>query len=186
LFVKKCLRCGRPAEDSAVYCPACGDSIFEPIDDSPRADDAGAAAPDTDSAPQTGASRQQYAQYQYGAPQQPPYGGPRQPPYGPPPYGRYGQPQYPPRYYPMPRVKEDPATVGDYLLFALFMIIPVFNLVYLILAAVGGPRYKPSMTNCARAVLILLAIGIVIVVILGIILAVSNAAFPSYYGYKFY
>jgi hypothetical protein len=184
-FVKKCLRCGRIEEDSAVYCPSCGDSIFERIEDSPHAGAGFSAAPGI--APRYGdAPRHDEPQPgqapPYGASQQPPYGASRQPPYNAPPYGPYGEPPCPPRYYPLPAVKQDPVTVGDYLLFALFMIIPVFNLVYLILVAVGGPRYKPSMTNFARAALILLAIGIVISIILLVVLAYNFASLYQY-GY---
>lgn len=182
--MKKCLRCGRIEEDAAVYCPSCGDSIFDRVEDGPQpeADYTAGAAGGPEQPPPYGQSQQP----DYGQHQQPPYGQHQRPHYGNPqqaPYGRYTGPQGP-QYYPMPPVKEDPVTIGDYLLFALLMLIPVFNIVYLIIVAVGGPRYKPSLTNFARASLILFAIGIVLSIILVVIVAINSASLLQY-GYYY-
>lgn len=151
--MKRCLRCGRLEQDTAVYCPSCGDSFFEPVPDNPQMDGAGPAAGGTGEAPR------------YGQPQQPPY-------------QRYGAP-YPPPYYKPVAEKTDPVTVGDFLIFNLLMLIPVFNIVYLIIAAMGGPRFKPSLTNYARAALIWLGIGLALAIIVSIVLALSSA--PAYF-----
>lgn len=151
--MKKCLRCGRLEQDTAVYCPSCGDSLFEPVEEGPRTNSAGPAGGGTGEAPRYGQAPQQT------------YPGFRGP--------------YPPPNYRLVEQKSDPVTVGDFVLFGLLMLIPVFNIVYLIIAAVGGPRFKPSLTNYARATLIWLGIGLAILIIVSIIVAMSSP--PSYY-----
>ena len=80
-------------------------------------------------------------------------------------------------------VNNEPATVGNFLIFFLLMLVPIFNLVYLIIVAVGGPRYKRSMTSFARALLIWAAIMIGLYVILILIFGV---AFWSFLGGGYY
>lgn len=97
--------------------------------------------------------------------------------------GPASQPPYQPLYQPavyQRTVNNEPATIGDYLLFALFMIIPVFNLVYLIVVAVGGPKYKKSMTNYARATLILMAISLALLLVFLIIGAFTMRRYTPY------
>ncbi|MEL4105390.1 hypothetical protein AAFA46_00930 [Oscillospiraceae bacterium WX1] len=100
----------------------------------------------------------------------------------------YQQPAQQQAYYQQPAYQQpvynnsEPATIGDYLLFALFMIIPIFNLVYMIMVAVGAPKYKKSMTNYARAMLIILGIAIILNIIIFGVIGVSFANMYSY-GY---
>lgn len=102
-----------------------------------------------------------------------------------PPNEQFYQPSYQtayeqPPYRPNADNSDEPATIGDYLLFTLFMIIPIFNLVYLIMVAVGGPKYKKSMTNYARAMLILWAICLVLVFLLSALGAFSAMSYFRY------
>lgn len=86
--------------------------------------------------------------------------------------GSYQQPVYRQPYQMQPNDGgKEPATIGDYIAFFLLQLIPIFNIIYTIIVAVGGPSRKLSMTNLARAVLILWAIGLV----LGSFLAVIGA-----------
>ena len=83
-------------------------------------------------------------------------------------------------------VNNEPATVGNFLIFFLLMLVPIFNLIYLIMVAVGGPRYKRSMTSFARAALIWAAIMVGLYIIL---ILIFGAAFLSVFsggGYYYY
>ncbi len=157
--MKKCTQCGQTLSDDTKFCFKCGGANFEPI----------AEAEGT---------------YQQPAYQQPPQQQPPQQSY----YAQQPAYQQAPAYQQQPAYQaqpvynnDEPATIGNYLLFYLFMIIPVFNLVYLIITAVGGPTRKKSMTNFARAMLIVWAIAIVLCIILGL-----AGAFSAYRAHNFY
>ncbi len=86
----------------------------------------------------------------------------------------YQQPVYRPPYQEQPNAgNREPATIGDYIVFFLLQLIPIFNIVYTIIVAVGSPSRKISMTNLARAVLILWAIGLALGIVLSVIGAFS-------------
>jgi hypothetical protein len=72
------------------------------------------------------------------------------------------------------------------------MLIPIFNLIYLIIVAVGSPTRNKSMTNYARARLIWWAIWVVISIVLSIALSAwiinifSNTGWWNYsFDYSF-
>lgn len=119
-----------------------------------------------------------------GAYQQPAY---QQPGYQ---QAAYQQPVYQQPYQQPVYDNTQPATVGNYIVFFLLMLIPIFNLIYMIIVAVGSPTRNKSMTNYARACLIMAAIGIAITIILSIVLgatlfSVFRDGFDYSYSYGF-
>lgn len=95
--------------------------------------------------------------------------------------GAYQQPVYQqPPYQAQPAyTNSEPAKIKDFLIFYLLMLIPIFNIVYLIMVAVGGPKYNPSLTNYVRASLIWAAI---IFALYLIIILIFGAAIFSMFG----
>ncbi len=163
--MKKCTQCGEKLPDEFKFCFKCGGNQFETVD----ADDQTATQPE----PQPEIQQPIYQQnlraqnaYQRNA---------------------YEQYQGQQSTSPVQDYKNtEPATIGNYLLFEVFMIIPIFNLVYLIMVAVGGPKYKKSMTNYARARLILMLIAIPIIIILCVSLAAFANDIIDYLYYPYY
>jgi hypothetical protein len=180
--MKKCTQCGQELSDDTKFCFKCGGSNFEPIEEA-----AGTYQQPIQQPPQQ--VPQQPPQQSYYAQQQPaqPY---RQAPaqsYQQP--ASYQQPSYqqPPAYQAQPVYNNnEPVTIGNYLLFFLLMCIPIFNIVYFIIVAVGGPKYKKSLSNFARAGLIwgaiILVIYIVLIIVFGATLF-STFNGGGYYGY---
>lgn len=94
--------------------------------------------------------------------------------------GSYQQPVYQqPPYQAQPASNSEPAKIKDFLIFYLLMLIPIFNIVYLIIVAVGGPKYNPSLTNYVRASLIWAAIIFVLYIVL---ILIFGAAFLSLFS----
>ena len=86
-----------------------------------------------------------------------------------------GQPMY---------ASNEPVTVGNFMVFFLLMCIPIFNIVYFIMVAVGGPKYKTSLTNFARAGLIW---GLIIGVLYALLAIIFGAAlFSAFRPYSYY
>jgi hypothetical protein len=99
----------------------------------------------------------------------------------------YQQPVYRPPYQEQAATgNREPATIGDYIVFFLLQLIPIFNIVYTIIVAVGSPSRKVSMTNLARAVLILWAIGLVLVIVLAVIGTFSMFSVIGNHKYYYY
>ena len=97
----------------------------------------------------------------------------QQPPYQQAPYQQsYQQPYQQPVY----SNNTEPAKISTFLIFFLLMLIPLFNIVYFIIVAVGGPKYNVSLTNFARASLIW---GLIIAAIYIILIIIFGAAFIS-------
>lgn len=93
--------------------------------------------------------------------------------------GAYQQPVYQQQPYQAQVTSSEPAKIKDFLIFYLLMLIPIFNIIYLIMVAIGGPNYKASLTNYVRASLIWAAI---ITVLYVIILLIFGAAIFSMFG----
>jgi hypothetical protein len=162
--VKKCTQCSQVLSDETKFCFKCGGAAFEPVAD------AGSGTYQQPTAPQQ-TYQQPPVQTSYQQPPQQPYY-PAQPAY-------QAQPAY---------NNTEPATIGDFLLFFLFMIIPIWNIIYFIMLLVGSPKYKRSMVNFARASLIwgaiILAIYIILIIVFGAALF-SMFGNLSSYGYSF-
>jgi hypothetical protein len=73
----------------------------------------------------------------------------------------------------------EPVTVGNFMIFFLLMLIPVFNIIYLIMVAVGGPRYKRSLTNFVRAAILW---GVIIGVLYGLLMLIFGVALVNLFG----
>lgn len=98
----------------------------------------------------------------------------------------YQQPIYQQPYQAQPVCdNSEPATIGNFLIFNLLMLIPIFNIVYLIIVAVGGPSRKKSMVNYARASLIWIGIIIVLYIIIFAIVGASMFSIFSSNSYNF-
>ncbi|UOO38281.1 zinc ribbon domain-containing protein [Oscillospiraceae bacterium CM] len=106
----------------------------------------------------------------------------------------YQQPYYqqPPVYAQTvaPKNNLEPVSIGQYVLFWVLWIIPfvgpLVGLIYTIVVAVGGPNYKQSYVNLARAVLIVLAIGLALGIVFllffwGTIMSAIGSASSYYY-----
>lgn len=95
-------------------------------------------------------------------PQQPPpsYGIPQGQPYAAPPYIAAANLDVPPS----PGSKYEPVTTGGFIGIMLLMLIPIVNIILLLVWACGGCR-KVNQANFARAMLIMLLIGIILSVV---------------------
>lgn len=160
--MKKCTQCGQILNDDTKFCYKCGGSNYEPV----------AESGETYQQPTYQQPPQQPAQQSYYA-QQPP----QQNYYAP-------QPGYQQPYQAQPSYNNDaPATIGTFLIFFLLMLIPIFNIVWLIMVAVGGPRHNKSLTSFARASLIW---GAIIFVLYLIVFLVIGASLADMFGGRYY
>jgi hypothetical protein len=143
--VKKCTQCGQTLNDEVKFCFKCGGSNFEPVSDG---------------------SQQPYQQPTY---QQPPYQ--QQPSYQQPVYQQPTYQRAQPSYQPQQAMYDnnEPATIKDYLLYMLQTLIPIWGFIKMIIVAVGGPKYKRSLTNFVRASLIFFAVLIVLYIIIAVL-----------------
>lgn len=161
--MKKCTQCGQTLNDEVKFCFKCGGANFEP-------------------AAESGQQAYQAPAYPQPAYQQPAYQ--QQPTYQQPTYQR-AQPAYQPQQAMYDN--NEPATIKDFLLYFLQMLVPVWNIIKMIMVAVGGPKYKKSLTNFVRASLIWGAIILVLYIILMVIFGslfynlFSDALYSSYY-----
>jgi hypothetical protein len=158
--MKKCTQCGQTLNDDVKFCFKCGGGNFEPASE---------------------ISQPTYQQPTY---QQPTY---QQQSYQQP---SYQQPTYQrtqPSYQPQQAIYDnnEPATIKDYLLFFLQMLVPIWNIIKMIMVAVGGPKYKKSMTNFVRASLIWGAIIFVLYIILFAIFGSLFYSMFSDFGYYY-
>ena len=172
--MKKCTQCGQSLNDDTKFCFKCGSSNFEPV-----AETGGTYQQPPQQTPQQAPQQ---------APQQSYYAQPVQQPvqsYQQAPAQSYQQPAYQqqPVYQQPVYNNGEPATIGNFLLFFVIQIVPIFNIIYTIMVAVGGPKYKKSMTNFARAYLIMMAIVIVLYIIIFAVLGASLASMFNSYGY---
>lgn len=111
----------------------------------------------------------------------------QQPSYQQPAYQQpaYQQPAYQQQAYQQPAYQQpvydnaEPAKIKDFLIFYLLMLIPIFNIVYYIMVAVGGPKYKVSLTNFVRASLIM---GAIVFALYLIFFLIFGAALMSTFG----
>ncbi len=102
-------------------------------------------------------------------------GGYQQQPYQQPAYQQpYQQPAYQAGYS-----NTEPARIKDFIIFFLLMLIPIFNIIYAIIVAVGGPKYNVSLTNFVRAAIIF---GLIISAIYVIIFLIVGASIFSMFG----
>lgn len=154
--MKKCTQCGQNLSDDTKFCYKCGGANFE-------------------AAEETGGTYQQPSQQQPPQQQTPQYYS-QQPAYQP-------QPAYQAGGY---KDNTQPAKIGTYLIFFLLMLIPIFNIIWFIIVAVGGPSHNRSLTNFVRASLIWAAIWIVITIILSIVLgSFLSDLFSSFTNYLY-
>lgn len=174
--MKKCTQCGQLLSEDAKFCFKCGGNSFEQaVEGGSYQQDANQQTPYQQDANQQASYQQPYQQQ--ASYQQPSYQ--QQPAYQQP----YSQQ---PGFQPQPADKDsEPATIGNFLIFNLLMLIPIFNIIYLIIVAVGGPKYKKTMTNYARASLIWLGIAVVLYIIVFAAVGASFAHlitnnYPSY------
>ena len=160
--MKKCTQCGQILSDDTKFCFKCGGSNYEPAEEA-------------------SGTYQQPSSYQQPV-QQPPQ--PQQSYYT-------QQPSYQqtPAYQAQPAYQapgsydnSQPAKIGTYLLFFLLMLIPIFNIVWLIIVAIGGPKHNKSLSNFVRAALIWGAIIFVVYLILFAILGSFIADFFNSYS----
>jgi hypothetical protein len=161
--VKKCTQCGQILSDDTKFCFKCGGSNYE-------------------QAEETGGSYQQptYQQPVQQPPQQSYYA--QQPSYQPQPTYQ-AQPAYQASGY---NDNTQPAKISTFLVFFLLMLIPIFNIIWLIIVAVGGPSHNKSLTNLVRASLIWAAIMIVLSIILSLILGAFLSDLFSSITYSLY
>lgn len=89
-------------------------------------------------------------------------------------YHPYPQPTGPPELgfdsLPSPQEGE---TLGSWILVVLLTFIPVVNIIYLLVLAFGATT-SVAKRNFARASLIWMAVGLVVIIVLGILLAVAG------------
>lgn len=89
-------------------------------------------------------------------------------------YQPYPQPHQPPELgfdsLPTPQESE---TLGSWILVVLLTFIPLVNIIYLLVLAFGASA-SVAKQNFARASLIWMAVGLVVVIVLGILLAVAG------------
>ncbi len=77
------------------------------------------------------------------------------------------QPQAQP-YPPLPGSKYEPVSIGGYIGMMLLMLIPIVNIILLLIWACGGCR-KVSQANFARAMLLMLLIGTILVILFSLL-----------------
>ncbi|MBR1663437.1 MAG: zinc ribbon domain-containing protein [Ruminococcus sp.] len=203
---KTCTSCGAQLDDSATFCNSCGKpvSLFtqppEPeaptsSGDMPAADGL-LSSPQPDTQQAYGQSQQQYGQQPYGQPQQQ-----YQQPYGQAQYQQQGYQQQ----YQQPNMNayaqsantfnqsqymglnndtftpysrgEEPVSVGHWILVDILFMIPLVNIIYFIILLIGGGKTKRSLTNFARASLIMAIIASVLV---GILMAAAGVTLDQF------
>ncbi|WP_455636357.1 zinc ribbon domain-containing protein [Parabacteroides sp.] len=145
-----CSFCGTQVPDGIKFCTACGKPMASKAD-RPITQPTQPVQPTPQPAPQP----MQQPVY----PQQPPpaYGIPQGQPYAAQPYSTAADPNAP---LP-PGSKYEPVTTGGFIGIMLLMLIPIVNIILLLVWACGGCR-KVNQANFARAMLILLLIGIIL------------------------
>ena len=132
-----CTFCGTQVPDDIKFCTACGKPMVSMAE-----------------RPVTQSPQPVY-------PQQPPaYGIPQGQPYAALPYSAAADPNAP---LP-PESKYEPVTTGGFIGIMLLMLIPIVNIILLLVWACGGCR-KVNQANFARAMLIILLIGIILSVV---------------------
>lgn len=151
-----CRSCGSTLEEGAQFCRTCGAAAAQP------------AAPQQYTAP---VAPQPAAQQGYA----PPYAAPYSPPAPPPAYYAAGaQP-----------VAWAPVGVGEYIGMMFLTAIPLVGLILLITWAFGS-QTNPSKRNYARAILILMVIGIVFSILLSAtLLPLLSNMIDSMSGYTY-
>ncbi len=137
-----CIFCGTQVPDDSKFCTSCGTSM----------------GPKVPAAPTVPPAQQ---------PVPPPVQQPMQQP--PPAYGAaQGQPYMAvadPNVPLPPGSKYEPVTTGGFIGIMLLMLIPIVNLILLLIWACGGCR-KVNQTNLARAMLLMMLIGLVLSVLI--------------------
>ncbi len=160
--MKKCTQCGQILGDDKKFCFKCGGSNYEPVEEpgGSNFEPAEEAGDTNQQPPQPVAPPQQF--YNTPQPAAPP---PQQPVQAPQAYS--SQPSYQPSYqqpaYQRP-AKNETVSVGMNFLFIFLSFIPVINLIFAIVVAVGS-GFKKSYQNLARAWLIMALIGIVLSIV---------------------
>lgn len=170
-----CIFCGAQVPDDTKFCPTCGTSmgpkVTEPI--TPTAPTVQPAQQPVPPPVQQPASPMQQSVYS----QQPPpaYGVSQGQPYATPPYMAAADPNAP-----LPQgSKYEPVTTGGFIGIMLLMLIPIVNLVLLIIWACGGCR-KVNQANFARAMLIMMVIGLILTLLMTFVFRSVWGAAESY------
>lgn len=89
-------------------------------------------------------------------------------------YQPYPQPTEPPELgFDSIPTSQDGETLGSWLLVVLLTLIPLVNIIYLLVLAFGATT-SVAKQNFARASLIWMAVGLVLFIVLGILLAVAG------------
>lgn len=156
-----CIFCGAQVPDDSKFCPTCGTSMGPKVTE-----------PATPAAPPV-----QPVQQPVPPPVQQPVQPMQQPAYSqqpPPAYGAaQGQPYAAPLYMaaadpnaPLPPgSKYEPVTTGGFIGIMLLMLVPIVNLILLLIWACGGCR-KVNQTNFARAMLLMMLVGLLLSVLI--------------------